>query len=81
MARRKAKSSSVKVNFKGVESRQTPAEGDYPFKVLEAVSGTSGNKNEQIEVTAEVFKGRPRASRGISTFPCRRTACGSFTRS
>jgi hypothetical protein len=69
MARRKAKSSSVKVNFKGVESRQTPAEGDYPFKVLEAVSGTSGNKNEQIEVTAEVFKGPAKGFKGYIYFP------------
>jgi hypothetical protein len=69
MARRKAKSSSVKVNFKGVESRQTPAEGDYPFKVLEAVSGTSSNKNEQIEVTAEIFKGDHKGFKGYIYFP------------
>jgi len=69
MARRKAKSSSVKVNFKGVESRSTPAEGDYPFKVLEAVSGTSSNKNEQIEVTAEIFKGEHKGFKGYIYFP------------
>jgi hypothetical protein len=69
MARRKAKSSSVKVNFKGVESRQTPAEGDYPFKVLEATSGKSANSNEQIEVVAEVFKGENKGFKGYIYFP------------
>jgi hypothetical protein len=69
MARRKAKSSSVKVNFKGVESRQTPAEGDYPFKVLEAVSGVSSNKNDQIEVTAEIYKGEYKGYKGYIYFP------------
>jgi hypothetical protein len=56
MARRKA-SGSVKVNFKGVESRKTPPEGDYIVEVLEAKSGKSGNGNEQIEFTLEVAKG------------------------
>ena len=56
MARRKA-NTSVKVNFKGVESRKTPPEGDYVVEVLEAVSGKSDNKNDQIEFTLEIAKG------------------------
>jgi len=69
MARSRKKSGSVKVNFKGVESRQTPAEGDYKFKVLEAVAGTSGNKNDQIEVTAEIVEGKNKGFKGYIYFP------------
>jgi hypothetical protein len=57
MARRK-KGSSVKVNFKGVESRQTPPEGDYKVEVLEATLGKSGNNNDQIEFVLEVAEGK-----------------------
>lgn len=58
MARRSKKSSSVKVNFKGVESRQTPPEGDYKVEVLEATLGKSGNGNDQIEFVLEVADGK-----------------------
>lgn len=68
MARRK-KSGAVKVNFKGVEGRQNPPDGDYPFKVLEATSGVSANKNDQIEVTAEIFKGQYKGFKGYIQFP------------
>lgn len=58
MARaRKTKSNSVKVNFKGVESRKTPKEGDYVVEVLEANSGKSSNGNDQIEFILEIAKG------------------------
>lgn len=58
MARtRKTKSSSVKVNFKGVESRKTPKEGDYIVEVLEAKSGESSAGNDQIEFVLEIAKG------------------------
>ena len=57
MARKKAAKGSVKVNFKGVESRRTPPEGDYKCSVLEATSGTSSAKNEQIEFVAEISAG------------------------
>lgn len=69
MARSKKSKTSVKVNFKGVESRQTPAEGDYKFKVLEAVAGQSSNKNDQIEVTAEIFEGKNKGFKGYIYFP------------
>lgn len=48
---------SVNVNFKGVESRRTPPEGDYKCKVLEATAGTSGAGNDQIEFVAEIASG------------------------
>jgi hypothetical protein len=58
MARaRKQPSSSVKINFKGVESRRTPPEGDYPLVVLEATMGVSSSKNDQIEFILEISKG------------------------
>lgn len=57
MARRK-KSSSVKVNFKGVESRQTPPEGDYLLEVLEAENDTSSKGNDQIVFTLEIAEGK-----------------------
>lgn len=57
MARKKKSKSEVKVNFKGVESRRTPPEGDYKCRVLEATLGTSSNKNEQIEFVAEIAEG------------------------
>lgn len=57
MARSKKSATKVKVNFKGVESRRTPSEGDYPCVVLEATSGKSGAGNEQIEFVGEISKG------------------------
>lgn len=54
----KANKGSLKVNFKGVESRQTPPEGDYVVEVLEAQMGVSGNKNDQVEFTLEIAKGK-----------------------
>lgn len=59
-ARKGAKGKSktqVSVNFKGVESRRTPPEGDYKCKVLEATNGTSGAGNDQIEFVAEISSG------------------------
>jgi hypothetical protein len=57
MPRKKPAKGTVKVNFKGVESRRTPPEGDYKCRVLEATSGVSSNKNDQIEVVAEIASG------------------------
>lgn len=58
MARaKKSKKTTINVNFKGVESRRTPPEGDYKCKVLEATSGKSGAGNEQIEFVAEIASG------------------------
>ena len=58
MARKKkAAKGAVVVNFKGVESRRTPPEGDYKCRVLEATSGVSSNKNDQIEGVAEIAAG------------------------
>lgn len=56
MARRAVKS-SLKVNFKGVETRKTPPEGDYVVSVLEAKSGKSTSQNEQIEWVLEIARG------------------------
>jgi len=70
MARaRKSKSSSVKVNFKGVESRKTPPEGDYKMKVLEAKSGKSGNGNDQIEFVCEITAGEYKGVKGYLYCP------------
>lgn len=55
--RSKAKTGTVKVNFKGVESRKTPKEGDYIVEVLEANSGKSSSGNDQIEFVLEIAKG------------------------
>lgn len=60
---RKKKSSGVKVNFKGVESRSTPPEGDYKCEVLEASLGKSGAGNEQIEFTCEIAEGKHKGSK------------------
>lgn len=56
-ARKNTKSSSVKVNFKGVESRQTPAEGDYKLEVLEANS-KQGPSGDMIEFILEIAEGK-----------------------
>src|SRR3954466_384733 len=62
MARKEKKSrkgsTTVKVNFKGVESRQTPPEGDYKLEVLEANNGKSNGGNEQIEFILEIAEGK-----------------------
>jgi hypothetical protein len=58
MARSRAKSkTSVKVNFKGVENRKTPPEGDYVVEILEAKAGESGAGNDQIEFILEIARG------------------------
>ena len=57
MASRKKKTSSVKVNFKGVESRRTPPEGDYALEILEANSSQSSGGNDQIEFILEISRG------------------------
>lgn len=58
MARaRKTKSSSVKVNFKGVESRQTPPEGDYKLEVVECTSD-KGPSGDMIVFTLEIAEGK-----------------------
>ena len=58
MARsKKAAKGTVKVNFKGVESRRTPPEGDYPCVVLEAESEASSAGNDQIKFVGEISKG------------------------
>lgn len=54
---RASKSNTVKVNFKGVESRKTPPEGDYILEVLEANSKQSSGGNDQIEFIFEIAKG------------------------
>lgn len=56
MARRSTKS-SVKVNFKDVESRKTPPEGDYILEIVDAKLGKSNGGNEQFEFTLEIAKG------------------------
>jgi len=57
-AKKSKKTSSVKVNFKNVESRRTPPEGDYILKVLEAEAGTSSSSGgDQIVFTLEIAKG------------------------
>lgn len=57
-AKKSKKTSSVKVNFKNVESRRTPSEGDYILQVLEAEAGTSSSSGgDQIVFTLEIAKG------------------------
>jgi hypothetical protein len=54
----KKKATTIKVNFKGVESRQTPPEGDYKLEVTEASAGKSNSGNDQIEFVLEVAEGK-----------------------
>lgn len=72
MARKKAaaaKKGTVNVNFKGVESRRTPPEGDYKCTVLEATAGVSSNKNDQIEIVAEISAGEYKGQKLYMQFP------------
>lgn len=54
MARRST--NKAKVNFKGVETRSTPPEGDYLLRVAEAKKGKSSSNNEQSEFIFEIKK-------------------------
>lgn len=54
---RKKKATGVTVNFKGVESRRTPAEGDYLCKVLEASKEESSKGNDQSKFVCEIADG------------------------
>jgi hypothetical protein len=55
---RKKKTSTVRVNFKGVESRRTPPEGDYILKVLEATNEASKSSGgDMITFALEIAKG------------------------
>lgn len=56
MARGKA-ATKVKLNFKDVETRRNPVDGDYLLRVVEAKKSISSNKNEQTELVFEVDKG------------------------
>lgn len=67
--RKNTKGNTVKVNFKGVESRKTPAEGDYKMAVLEANSGTSNAGNDQIEIIAEIIAGEYKGWKGYLYCP------------
>lgn len=62
MAPRK-KTGSVRVNFKDVESFNTPPEGDYRIKVIDAKSGVSSNKNDQIELVFEIAGGEHKGAK------------------
>lgn len=56
---RKPKTGSVKVNFKDVESRQTPPEGDYKLRVLEVTNAPSkGSGDDMITFTLEIAEGK-----------------------
>lgn len=69
MARsRKAAKSSVKVNFKGVESRKTPPEGDYRMKVLEAKSD-KGPSGDMIAFVCEISAGEYKGVKGYLYCP------------
>lgn len=57
-ARKPKNSTSVKVNFKGVESRQTPAEGDYLCEILEANAKQSQGGGDMIEFISEIAEGK-----------------------
>lgn len=48
---------SVSINFKGVEQRKTPPEGDYIVEVEGAEKGVSSNKNDQIEFIFAIARG------------------------
>lgn len=69
---RKSKSSKngpVRVNFKGVETRNTPPEGDYPSRVLTWEKGESAAGNDQIEMTCEISRGPVKGSKLYMYFP------------
>jgi hypothetical protein len=68
MARSRKKTSSVKVNFKGVESRKTPPEGDYVMKVLEAKSDR-GPSGDMIAFVCEITKGEYKGVKGYLYCP------------
>jgi len=58
MARKKkASNSTVRVNFKGIETRKTPPEGDYVLRVLEVASEKSQSGNDQLIFTLEIDRG------------------------
>jgi hypothetical protein len=58
MPRTRAKAGTkVKVNFKDVETRRTPPEGDYPLRVAEAVQQKSQGGDQMVVLTFEISAG------------------------
>jgi hypothetical protein len=67
--RSKKKTGAVRVNFKGVETRSLPPEGDYLYKVTEGEQNESGNGNDQIALIAEQTQGEFKGHKGYLYFP------------
>lgn len=67
-APRGKKPTSVKVNFKDIETRtRVSAEGDYPLKVLEVTPKTFGTGNEGLEFIFEVTDGKSKGAKAWFT--------------
>lgn len=68
-APRRKKGGPVRVNFKGVETRNLPPEGDFVAKVLEAEVTQSGAGNDQIAMVSEISRGEYKGNKLYMYFP------------
>jgi hypothetical protein len=67
--RKSKKTGPVRVNFKGVETRNTPPEGDYAARVLTFEQGESSAGNDQFAMTAEISRGEFKGQKLYMYFP------------
>jgi hypothetical protein len=68
------KGGALKVNFKNVESRQTPAEGDYLMEVTDATAETANSGGDMIKFTAEVVEGKFKGAKAFLYCPLAETS-------
>src|SRR6476659_5130994 len=78
---KKSSKNTVKVNFKGVESKGGTSrvkEGDYKVKISAAKSGTSNNDNPKVDFQYTILEGPFKGKRLFDTVTLTKEALWKF---